>query len=92
MKLLVHMKDGRTCFSLTGRGVLGRLVKAEPWGEDMKSVRVERGIWNPINGEYLWRNDLDSADHRGLDRVGRLGPRQLHRPRRAAGDRATVAA
>lgn len=53
MKLLVYLTDGRTVFLLERRGRLGDLVNADPWGEQ-KTIRVARGIWNPITGEYIW--------------------------------------
>ena len=53
MKLLVYMRDGRTCYALKGRGELAKLVSREPFHEDSGVVCV-RGIWNPITGEYAW--------------------------------------
>ena len=55
MKLLVYMKDGRTVYLLERRGRLAQLVTGEPWHEG-ESVRVVRGIWNPITGEYVWKS------------------------------------
>jgi hypothetical protein len=53
MKLLVYMRDGRTVFAIAGRGTLARLVNVEPWSEEVKSVPVMRGTWNPTSGEYV---------------------------------------
>lgn len=54
MKLLIYMRDGRTVYRIVGRGVLSKLVGAEPW-HDRPGVVAERGIWNPTTGEYLFR-------------------------------------
>lgn len=53
MKLLVYMRDGRTCYALKGRGELARLVQREPYHEDPGVVCV-RGLWNPETGLYVW--------------------------------------
>jgi hypothetical protein len=53
VKLLVYLRDGRTVYRLTGRGMLAKLVGREPWHEE-KGCHVERGIWNPETGEYVW--------------------------------------
>jgi hypothetical protein len=54
MKLLLYMRDGRTVYRLTGRGNLMKLIREEPW-HDQPGLTVERGIWNPETGEYVWR-------------------------------------
>lgn len=53
MNLLVYLRDGRTVYLLEKRSRLMQLVTGEPWHEK-ESVRVVRGIWNPITGEYVW--------------------------------------
>jgi hypothetical protein len=53
VKLLVYLRDGRTCYVIEGRGKLAELVNQEPWHEG-KSLKVVRGIWNPAKGEYAW--------------------------------------
>lgn len=55
MKLLIYMADGRTVYLLEKRSRLYELAgpHAEPWHE-RPSVRVARGTWSPITGEYLW--------------------------------------
>jgi hypothetical protein len=54
VKLLVYMRDGRTCYALRGRGELGKLIRAKPDGEH-PSLDVVKGTWNPSTGLYLWR-------------------------------------
>lgn len=54
MKLLVYLKDGRTVYRIIGRGKLAALLKRALTDED-RSLTVERGIWNPTTGEYVWR-------------------------------------
>lgn len=53
MKLLVYLRDGRTCYLIAKRGILRELVGDEPWHEK-GSARVLRGTWNPTAGEYVW--------------------------------------
>ena len=53
MRLLVFLRDGRTVYRVKGRGALARLVRAEPWHEE-PGVFVDKGIWNPTTGEYIW--------------------------------------
>jgi hypothetical protein len=53
MRLLVYIRDGRTCYRLTGRKNLMRLLQTEPWHEE-PGITVERGIWNPETGLYVW--------------------------------------
>ena len=53
MRLLVYIKDGRTCYRITGRGHLAALVRAEPWHEN-RAVTAEKGLWNSETGEYFW--------------------------------------
>lgn len=53
MRVVVYMRDGRTCYRIKGRGILRRLVNDEPWNEE-NGVKVERGTWNPQTGEYVW--------------------------------------
>lgn len=57
MRLLVHMRDGRTVFRIIGRGVLAQLCRAEPWHEE-KGVYADRGTWNPATGEYVWTTKI----------------------------------
>lgn len=54
MRLLVYLRDGRTVYMLTGRGTFRKLVGVDPWHEG-PGVLVQRGIWNPTTGEYVWR-------------------------------------
>ena len=54
MRLLVYMKDGRTVYRIVGRGKFAQLLKRALTDED-RSLVVERGIWNPTTGEYVWR-------------------------------------
>lgn len=54
MKLLVYLRDGRTVYFLEKRGRLMQLTTGDSWHEG-ESIRVARGIWNPITGEYTWR-------------------------------------
>lgn len=53
MKILVYMRDGRTCYLLRNRKQLRELIHTKPDGEHT-SVPVVRGIWNPHAGEYSW--------------------------------------
>lgn len=58
MRLLIFMRDGRTVYRVTGRGKLAKLLrteleKVEGWDKD-QHVMVERGIWNPATGDYVW--------------------------------------
>lgn len=57
MKLLVYMRDGRTCYALTGRGQLAALFSERGKGpaHERPSIEVVRGIWNPHTGAYLWQ-------------------------------------
>jgi hypothetical protein len=57
MRLLVYMRDGRTVYALSGRAVLGRLMRRDPAHEE-ESIAVVRGIWNPLTGEYLWTRGI----------------------------------
>ena len=57
MKLLVYLRDGRTCLALAGRGQLHALTKGEPWHEN-KGIPVVRGTWNPTTGTYVWRPNV----------------------------------
>lgn len=54
MRLLVYMKDGRTCYRIVGRGKLGSLIGRDGT-DDNGSLFVEKGIWNPETGDYVWR-------------------------------------
>ncbi len=54
MRLLVYMKDGRTVYRIVGRAKLAILLNRELTDED-RSLPVDRGIWNPTTGEYVWR-------------------------------------
>jgi hypothetical protein len=58
VKLLIYMRDGRTVYRVVGRGKLARLLRTnvegvEGWDKD-QFVFVDRGIWNPATGEYVW--------------------------------------
>lgn len=53
MKVLVYMRDGRTCYLLRNRKQLRELIGTTPAGEHPSTPAV-RGIWNPIIGEYQW--------------------------------------
>ena len=55
MKLLVYMKDGRTCYLLERRHRLAQLVRDEPYHEG-ESVTTVKGHWNPHTGEYVWQS------------------------------------
>lgn len=53
MKLLVYLRDGRTVYRITGRQNLAVLLRRDPAHEE-RHIAVERGIWNPETGEYVW--------------------------------------
>jgi hypothetical protein len=53
VRLLVYMRDGRTVYRIKGRGNLADLLRHDPAGEERSQI-VERGIWNPETGEYVW--------------------------------------
>lgn len=54
MKILVYMRDGRTCYLLRNRKQLRDLIGTKPDGEH-PSVPAVRGIWNPHESEYVWQ-------------------------------------
>lgn len=53
MNLLVYLTDGRTVYLVERRGRLRDLTTWEPWHEK-ESVRIARGTWNPVTGEWFW--------------------------------------
>lgn len=53
MRILVYLRDGRTCYVLRGRAELGRLLRSKPDHEDEPVVCV-KGTWNPTTGTYNW--------------------------------------
>ena len=54
MKLLVYMRDGRTCYALRGRAELRRLVGVEPCDEH-KAIVAVRGTWDPVALAFRWQ-------------------------------------
>lgn len=58
MTLLVYIRDGRTVFRISGRGWLAELTRREPFNETTRTAEVDRGVWNPTTGEYVWMSGI----------------------------------